>query len=263
MSRRAKYVHGTNREEQTRLAKLNDITNKPYIEFLGLKGNESVLEVGSGLGILTSSVAGLLKHGKIIGLEYSWEQLSRVPRPPRNLQFVRADAQGLPFENNSFDIVYSRYVLEHLGDPLGALKEMRRVVGRNGKVFAMENNIAMNLFYPKCPVYEKLWNDLGTLQEMLGGDAYIGKKLMVLFRDAGFRKIELSIQPEVHYSHSPAFELWVENTLSVLQGAKQGIVEHGVASALEFDLVAVELREFKKRKDASTVFYWNRAVGTK
>lgn len=41
--------------------------------------------------------------------------------------FVKGDAQHLPFRNNCFQIVYSSHVLEHLINPLQALKEFKRV----------------------------------------------------------------------------------------------------------------------------------------
>jgi len=263
MAKRSTYVHGTSRKEQARLAKLNEITNASYLDFLSLRGHEKVLEVGSGLGILTSAVSRELKTGCVVGVEYSEDQLAKAPPAGRRLRFVRGDAHHLPFEDNSFDVVYSRYVLEHVADPVRVLKEMRRVLKRGGSVFTLENNIAMNLFYPECPVYVKLWKDLGTLQSALGGDAYIGIRLFALLNEAGFRKVVPGIFPEVHYYGSPSFNLWVDNTLDILRGAEEGFIEHGLAQEGEVDAAEIELKEFKKNKNASTIFYWNRVKGIK
>ena len=46
--------------------------------------------------------------------------------------FVRADAHMLPFRNQAFSKVYMIEVLEHLASPLNALREVRRVLKRNG-----------------------------------------------------------------------------------------------------------------------------------
>jgi SAM-dependent methyltransferase len=257
------YVHGTNAEEQERLAKLNDMVNRPYLDFLRLKGTEKVLEVGCGLGILTSEVAKALENGNVFGVEYSPDQLRSARRTESNAHFIRADAHRLPFADDTFQVVYSRYVLEHVSDPAKSLSEMRRVLKPGGRVFSEENNIAMNLFYPTCPVYEKLWNDLGILQARLGGDAYIGKRLFALFREVGFRDVKLSISPEVHHYGSSFFDIWVDNTLKILQGAEKGLVEHGLAKKGEVTAAVKELEEFKLREDAATFFYWNRATGVK
>src|SRR5262245_3851876 len=56
-SQEARYIHGTHADEQERLAGLNRLTNPQFIQFLALNTTETVLEVGSGLGILAVEVA--------------------------------------------------------------------------------------------------------------------------------------------------------------------------------------------------------------
>lgn len=51
----------------------------------------------------------------------------RVIQPKKLRNFVRFDCHHLPFKTGSFDIVYANHVLEHLENPLNALKEWRRV----------------------------------------------------------------------------------------------------------------------------------------
>ena len=68
-SETAAYIHGTDTSEQARLALLNRLTNEPFIEFLALDEEGSVLEVGSGLGILARQVAELVPSAKVFGIE--------------------------------------------------------------------------------------------------------------------------------------------------------------------------------------------------
>ena len=51
-----------------------------------------------------------------------------------------ADAELLPFRNNSFDLVYSKNVLEHLPNPLNALREQKRVCTGGGKIVITTDN---------------------------------------------------------------------------------------------------------------------------
>lgn len=44
------------------------------------------------------------------------------------------DKEKLPYKENTFDIVYTKNLLEHLGNPLNALKEMKRVLKKGGKI---------------------------------------------------------------------------------------------------------------------------------
>ncbi len=124
------YIHGTHQTERDRLASLNRLTNRPFIEFLGLQGHERVLEVGSGLGILASEVAQGLPDGSIVGVEYSVEQLEVAHCYFPNLGFVQGDAHYLPFPAETFDVAYCRYVLEYVSDVVSVLREMRRVLRR-------------------------------------------------------------------------------------------------------------------------------------
>ncbi|HEV2912731.1 MAG TPA: methyltransferase domain-containing protein [Pyrinomonadaceae bacterium] len=257
------YIHGTEVSEQERLALLNRLTNAPFIEFLKLGEADTVLEVGSGLGILAREVASRLKRGEIWGLEYSANQLARARDAVENLHFVQGDAHALPFTDESFSTVYCRYLLEHVADPVRVLREMRRVLRPGGRALAQENNILILAFYPECERFESVWQRFAQLQMQLGGDALIGKKLFALFKQAGFGGIELSLQPEIHHAGAESFRPWIENLIGNVDSGAAEMQKRGLASADELNAAVAELRFFAERDDASAIFYWNRAAGVK
>lgn len=259
----AKYIHGTDRTEQERLAVLNELTNAPFLRFLDLKETDAVLEVGSGLGILTAEVAKRVPRGEAFGVEYSQEQLARAAGTLPNLHFLHGDAHHLPFEDSRFDIVYCRYVLEHVADPPQVLREMHRVLKPGGKMFAQENDVRMFTLDPDCPAFEVVWERFIALQAQLGGDALIGKRLFGLFRRAGFREIELSFQPEIHPANKPTFRTWMENCIDIVEGASEALRAHHLATQGQIDAAIEELRRLMERDDASALFHWNQARGIK
>jgi ubiquinone/menaquinone biosynthesis C-methylase UbiE len=259
----ASYIHGTDPSEQARLAALNRMTNAPFLDFLNLGPADRVLEVGSGLGLLAAQAAARAPRGRVVGLEHSAAQLAAAPPPPANLSLVQGDAHALPFPDDSFDVAYCRYVLEHVADPVTVLAEMRRVVRAGGRVLAQENNIEINRFDPPCPAFERVWERFAQLQAMLGGDALIGRRLLRLFRGAGLRQIELSIQPEVHWSTSPGFVPWVTNLIGNVRSGEAALVGRGLASAAQVREAVAELQALMLRDDATAIFYWNRAAGVK
>ena len=260
---KAIYVHGTAPAEQERLARFGSITDASFIDFLELEGARSILEVGSGLGNLSRQVAALRPEARVCGVEQSPDQLAKCARDLPNLEFRQADAHALPFGDNQFDLAFCRYVLEHVAGPTQVLREMRRVLKPGGRVFVQENNILVSVLEPPCPRFESLWERFARLQATLGGDGLIGKKLLAHMQAAGFTGIRLSIEPEVHYSGTPHLSVWIENLIAIVRGAEGQFRERGLATPEEVRQATEELRDFIRREDASSFFYWNRATAVK
>ncbi len=262
MSHAAGYIHGTAPREQARLALLNELTNGPFVEFLRLDGGEAVLEVGSGLGILTRAIAARLPGGHVTGVEVAPAQLAVAERDaPANVRFLPGDAHALPFPDESFDLACCRYVLEHVADPLAALREMRRVLKPGGRVCVQENDILIMELYPDCPHFATVWRRFAELQQRLGGDARVGRKLFALLRSAGFQQIELSLQPEIHWSGLPTFGPCIENTIGNIRSGAGALQTQGLATAAEIEAAIRELEAFRERDDAASWFFWHRACG--
>jgi SAM-dependent methyltransferase len=257
------YIHGTCPQEQARLTLLNRLTNPPFLAWLDLRPTDTVLEIGSGLGILAQEVAKRVPEGEVIGLERSKEQLAASPADTPGLKFVQGDAHHLPFGESRFDLVYCRYLLEHVADPARVVREMFRVLKPGGRAYAQENNILVNDFDPDCPQWDRVWERFVELQRRLGGDARIGKRLYALFRQAGFSQIALSLQPEIHHAGQPTFVLWVQNLIGNVEGARAKLQAYGLASEVEIDGALSELRHLMTLEDAGAYFYWNRACGIK
>jgi len=68
MSEQDTYIHGTEPTEQERLAALNRMTNKPFVDFLSIQPDMQVLEVGSGLGLLAAEVASAATRVQVVGI---------------------------------------------------------------------------------------------------------------------------------------------------------------------------------------------------
>lgn len=124
------------------------------------------------------------------------------------LLLVLGDAHQLNFDDDAFDLVYTRYVLEHVADPLQVVREMRRVLRPGGRIAVQENDVGLLRLDPACPHFERVWNAFITYQAQMGGDALIGRRLYHLLHAAGFVQIELSLLPEVHWHGSPGFAGW-------------------------------------------------------
>lgn len=257
------YIHGVHSEEQGRLRLLNRLTNPPFLDFVQVANGDQVLELGSGLGIIAHAIAEKNQAGHVTGIEYSAEQIAGCENELSNLEFVQGDAHHLPFATDRFDVVYGRYILEHLHNPVEAIEEAYRVLKIGGRVYFQENTISLVRFYPECPTFMFVWSQFIQLQRQLGGDAEIGLKLYSLLKKAGFEDLQLSFAEEVHYHEKGTLTDWVDNIIGNIESGVGRLLEFHLATDREIAEAISELEALKSRDDASAYFCWNRASGRK
>lgn len=257
------YIHGTAAAEQTRLAAFNDLVNESFLDFLDFNGAKSILEVGSGLGVLTSEVARRFPGANVTGIEVSESQLARAKEHSLpNLQFVQGDATQLPFDEAEFDVVYCRWVLEHLTDPSAALTEILRVLKPGGRLFIDEVDVSSQRYDPPTPGFNVAWRAVTQLQKKLGGDNQLGTKLPRLLRAAGFFHVTAVAEPAVYQSGTGEFSTWVGNERAIIEGCAEELRTHKLLNDDEMAAAFAELDDLKNRPDATSWYCWFRASGT-
>lgn len=125
------------------------IWKRMAVSWSGAKPGDCVLDIccGSGdLAFLLSHKVGSL--GKVMGLDFSWEQLRIASSRQRslsnscydNIEWVEGDALNLPFPDGSFDAITMGYGLRNVVDKRRALEEMRRVLKEGSKVSILDFN---------------------------------------------------------------------------------------------------------------------------
>jgi ubiquinone/menaquinone biosynthesis C-methylase UbiE len=107
------------------------------------------------------------------------------------VQILRGDGTRLPFPDGGFDGAFVCWVLEHASDPVGMLKEIRRVLAPGGVLYVTEVFNAGMYTSPACPATEQYWREFNRYQRDLGGDPDVGAKLANLALCAGFSNITL------------------------------------------------------------------------
>lgn len=148
-----RYTHG---HEQATLASHGARTAANSAAFLlpVLDQCMSLLDVGCGPGTITLDLAELVAPGAVVGIENVEEPLKAARaaaerRGDGRTRFQLGDATGLPFEDDSFDVVHAHQVLQHLTDPVRALKEMARVCKPGGWIAARDADYAAMTWYPE------------------------------------------------------------------------------------------------------------------
>jgi SAM-dependent methyltransferase len=107
-----------------------------FLTWLAVAPGRRWLDVGCGTGELTRAIVRCAAPGEVIGIDPSEGFLAYARAKTAGAQFREADAQALPFEDESFDAVVSGLALNFVPDPALALREMRRVTRQRGTVAA-------------------------------------------------------------------------------------------------------------------------------
>ena len=121
-----------------------------------LRPGQTVLDVGCGPGTITADLASLVAPGQVTGVDRGATSWSTRPRTPPNAAWTTsgsrsADVHALDFPDDSFDVVHAHQVLQHVSDPVQALREMRRVCRPGGVVAARDSDYAAMTWYPDVP----------------------------------------------------------------------------------------------------------------
>jgi len=112
------------------------------------RAGQRVFEIGCGTGVDLPDLARSVKPGgKVFGVDSSAQALEaarpRVAAFPE-IELVQARVERLPFEDGAFDACRADRTLQHVSEPEQALKELRRVLRRGGRLVVLEMKSALH-----------------------------------------------------------------------------------------------------------------------
>lgn len=107
------------------------------------RGMESVLDCGCGDGGVATLIRERVRDVVAVDVEPSADW-----RDEAGLHFQVANAEALPFEDSTFDVIHSKDSLHHMASPERAVAEYRRVLKANGAALIIEANRFNPIFYP-------------------------------------------------------------------------------------------------------------------
>ena len=158
-----------------------------------LRPGDSLLDVGCGPGTLTVDLARRVAPGPVLGVDAADGVLDRARRHAAEagvaVEFAVGDVYHLDLPDDSFDVVHAHQVLQHLSDPVRALREMRRVARPGGLVAVRDSDYGAFTWFPASPGLDE-WRHLYrevTLANRAECDA--GRRLLSWVRAAGFTDV--------------------------------------------------------------------------
>jgi len=156
-----------------------------------LQPGTSLLDIGCGPGTITVDFAARIAPGSVTAVEPTDSALSLArteaqARCVSNVSFVVGDVHALDFPDDAFDVVHAHQVLQHVADPVRALREMKRVCAPGGILAARDADYAGFIWFPQLPALDR-WLDLyRRAARANGGEPDAGRRLLSWARAAGF-----------------------------------------------------------------------------
>ncbi|WP_174537314.1 class I SAM-dependent methyltransferase [Micromonospora chalcea] len=184
------YTHG-HHESVLRSHRWRTAENSAAYLLPHLASGASLLDVGCGPGTITADLAARVTPGRVTAVEMSAEalrlaQAEAAARGQDNIDFAVADVHSLDFDDDTFDVVHAHQVLQHVADPVRALREMRRVCRPGGLVAARDSDYSAFTWFPSLPVLDEWLALYQRAARANRGEPDAGRRLLSWARAAGF-----------------------------------------------------------------------------
>ena len=184
-----------------------------FADFAGIGPGQSVLDVGSGPGALTTELVQRLGSTAVAAVDPSEQFVAAARDRHPGVDVQRAPAEELPFDDDQFDAALAQLVVHFMGDPARGLAEMARVTRPGGVVAACVWDHAgeKTPLAPFWAAVHELDPDATDEAEMAGGrDGHLAE----LLSEIGLRDVEQTALP-VSVEHEAFEEWWEPFTLGV------------------------------------------------
>ncbi len=250
-----RYTHG-HHESVLRSHQWRTATNSAGYLLPHLASGLSLLDVGCGPGTITADFARLVDPAPVTGVDLSTGviELARAATAERgldNLSFATDDVYALSFNDATFDVVHAHQVLQHLSDPVTALREMRRVLRPQGRLAVRDADYGAFSWYPTNPALEHWMQLYHQVTKINGAEADGGRHLVGWVRAAGFVELEVT-STNWTYQRPDARHWWgslwadrVRQSSFALQA-----LESDLATAEELEAMASAFLDWANDEDA-------------
>src|SRR4051794_16883943 len=164
------------------------------LQWFGLRDGMSILEVGSGPGFITEQLLKELPNSKITCLEIDPDMVQRADRYLKGqglegrYEIIEGNLMHMDFPDNTFDYAFARLVFQHLPDPVGATREIARVLKPCGIFVVSDVDSGLKpIFAPEDEEAERLDKKFEQGQEQRGGNRKIGRRLWRMMGEVGLK----------------------------------------------------------------------------
>ena len=245
------YVLATGKEAAHRLGVVNEVHGQDTRDILlraGLKPGMRVADFGCGVGIVSLWMASIVgTAGEVVGIDASQGQAEESGRLAEasgssNVKFQQGDAAQSGLAEDSFDLVFSRFVLMHMPVPHLGIREMIRVLKPGGVLVVEDGDFSSPFTFPDSPAYRRCFDLYRSAVRLTGADPLIGRSLYQMVRDEGLKNVQVKlVQPVVTRGEAKRLPEWtIEECASLLIEKKLTSPEELATLAKHLDQLAMD-----------------------
>jgi ubiquinone/menaquinone biosynthesis C-methylase UbiE len=249
MSDAPEYLHG-HHDSVLRSHRWRTAENSAAYFLRVIKPDWVLLDVGCGPGSITADFAELVPDGLVIGLDQSASVLVEASATSPKTPFVAADLFQLPFEPGSADAVHLHMVLQHVPDPVGALRAVARLVRPGGYIAARDSDYSAMRWSPPSDLLDRWMALYQASARLSGGEPNAGQFLAGWAAEAGLDDVRSTSSTWIY--DTPEKRQWWGSLWSerIVASKFAEVVEaHGLATHAELEAIAEAWTAFAASPD--------------
>jgi len=167
-----------------------------YLDLLGIKEGDRVLDVGCGSGVVTRAIARRVgPMGRVVGVDPSASfltvarEIADASDVGERIEFREGSAKALPFHDGEFDAAIAVTVFAHMYNGADAVPELIRVVRSGGRAGVFDFDADMTVFtHPDRDMTRRI---VSSAADAVAVDGWIARRMPMLFATAGVRDVQV------------------------------------------------------------------------
>jgi ubiquinone/menaquinone biosynthesis C-methylase UbiE len=265
--RHERYVHGygtwTRQWMSERTAKRDLAFLLPH-----LQPGMDVLDCGCGPGSITVGLAEIVSRGNVVGVDIEPRQIdaaraAAIERGLANVRFDQASVYELPYPDASFDVAVAHFLIEHVSEPVQALREIHRVLRPGGIAAIKDPYYPAFAFRPQLPANQRYEELAAKVRAHNGASDKYAADLRACLLEAGFERTDATagiLTVANGALGASTFRLIRENQLRE-PAFRDTVIKQGWATEGELDVVLKGISEMAGRDDLFGFVVFVEALG--
>lgn len=206
-----RYAHG-HHESVLRSHSWRTVDNSANYLARELLPGVRVLDIGCGPGTITIDIAARVAPSTVVGIDASAEIIEKATelaaeRDIDNVQFMVGNGYHLEYSDNTFDVVHAHQVLQHVANPVGMLREFRRVRTSDGVVAVRDVDYGACFWHPPSAGLDRWLELVRAIYRDNETEPDAGRYLKSWAMDAGFTEV-VSTASVWTFNSDPDREWW-------------------------------------------------------